>query len=177
LLLLLVPASSAEIRERPAQWAQPMLSAHLENFYRIDARVYRAAQPDSQAMRELAAYGIGELLNLREYHDDQDLAAGSGLVLHRVAMSAGQIQEAEVITALRIIKNARRPILIHCWHGADRTGLISALYRMVLQNWSVEQALDELQHGGYGFHALYQNIPAYLRSVEIEEIRRAVLRE
>ena len=29
---------------------------------------------------------------------------------------------------INIVKNAKKPILIHCKAGADRTGLVSALY-------------------------------------------------
>lgn len=65
-------------------------------------------------------------------------------------------------------------MLIHCQHGADRTGLVSALYRMVYQGWTREQALDELQHGGYGFHPIWQNITNYLKNVDVERLKREV---
>ena len=45
---------------------------------------------------------------------------------------------------------------------------------MVYQGWSKEQALDELQHGGYGFHAIWQNITRYLQRVDIERLRRQI---
>ena len=175
--MLLASLVWAEIRERPANWATPMLSEHLENFYRLDAKVYRAAQPDAEGMRELAAHGFREILNLRQFHDDEDEAASTGLVLHRVAANAATIADAEVVTALKILKNAQGPVLIHCWHGSDRTGLISAMYRIVFQNWSKAEAVEELQRGGYGYHKLYRNIPAYILNVDAEKIRRAVCAE
>ena len=45
------------------------------------------------------------------------------------------------------------PVLVHCKHGADRTGCIVALYRIVFQSWSKEAAIDEMHNGGYGFIA------------------------
>jgi protein tyrosine/serine phosphatase len=79
-----------------------------------------------------------------------------------------------VVEALRIIRNSERPILIHCWRGSDRTGLVSAMYRIVFQGWSKDDAIDELMHGGYGYHFLYKNIPDFIRQVNIEEIKRQV---
>ena len=68
----------------------------------------------------------------------------------------------------------RGPVLMHCKHGADRTGLVSAMYRILYQNWTREQALDELVNGGYGYHSLWKNIPEYLKKVDIEAVRQKV---
>jgi protein tyrosine/serine phosphatase len=40
----------------------------------------------------------------------------------------------EIKQSLEIIKNAPKPILIHCWHGSDRTGVVAASYRIIKQN-------------------------------------------
>ncbi|HEX7917405.1 hypothetical protein [Rudaea sp.] len=52
-------------------------------------------------------------------------------------------------------------MLIHCWHGADRTGVVCAAYRMVVQGWSKADARAEMFDGGFGYHAVWRNIPAY----------------
>jgi hypothetical protein len=66
------------------------------------------------------------------------------------------IKEASVIEALRGIKNRKGPIPIHCWKGSDRTGLTSALYRIIFDGWTKENAIRELEDGGFGFH---NNVP------------------
>jgi protein tyrosine phosphatase (PTP) superfamily phosphohydrolase (DUF442 family) len=162
-------------RERPLSWASPLPSEHLGNFYRLDNKVYRAAQPSDEGFAELKARGIHNVLNLREYHSD---AGGEafGLRLFRIKMAAGSITTSQVIEALRIIHNSDGPILVHCWHGSDRTGLVSAMYRIVSQGWDKEAAIAELIDGGYGYHAfLYKNIPEFIRAADIEEIKKAVL--
>ena len=60
----------------------------------------------------------------------------------------------EVMSMLRKTENG--PFLIHCQHGADRTGLMSAMYRMLEQDWSAEDALAELTDGGYGYHSMWR---------------------
>lgn len=58
----------------------------------------------------------------------------------------------EIKQSLEIIKNAPKPILIHCWYGSDETGVISAAYRIIGQKWSKKDAIDEFKNGGYGYH-------------------------
>jgi len=166
--------AAAEQLARPTEWATPVQSQHLKNFYRLDEKVYRSAQPDRRGFQELKAFGIANVLSFRDHHADDKDAKGLGLTLHRVKMEAGEIKDEQVAEALRFIKRAKGPVLIHCWHGSDRTGLISALYRILYQNWSKEEAIEELMKGGYGYHSLYRNIPKYIRKVNIEEIRKAV---
>ncbi len=166
------PASAA-VTQRPAAWATHVNSDNLRNFYKLDDRVYRSEQPDKKDFSELKTLGIRNVLNFREYHSDDD-GKDSGLKLYRVQMDAGDVTTANVVEALRIIRNAEGPVLIHCWHGSDRTGLISAMYRLVFQGWSKDDAIDELIHGGYGYHSMYKNIPEFIRQSDIEGIRKQV---
>ena len=166
-------APSATAGQRPETWATPVPSEHLKNFYKLDDKVYRSAQPDKKGFQELKALGIKNVLSFRDFHSD-DEGKDLGLNLYRVKMEAGDITIEKAVEALRIIRNAEGPILIHCWHGSDRTGLVSAMYRIVFQGWSKEDAIDELMHGGYGYHSMYKNIPEFIRQVDIEKIKQGV---
>jgi hypothetical protein len=68
------------------------------------------------------------------------------------------------------------PFLIHCQHGADRTGLMSAMYRILEQGWTPEDALKELIDGGYGYHSMWKNIVRYVRSATSRKLRLAIAR-
>lgn len=77
--------------------------------------------------------------------------------------------------ALVILTDPRgAPYLVHCNHGADRTGMTIALYRMAVQGWSREDAIEEMRRGGYGFHEVWKEIVTFLEQVDIEQVRRAV---
>jgi protein tyrosine/serine phosphatase len=174
-LFLAASLSFAASQARQEKWATPVRSGGLTNFFQIDARVYRSAQPDAKGFKELQGRGIRNVLSFRDHHADTNAARGTNVKLFRIQMEAGDIKTPQVVEALRIIKSADGPILIHCWHGADRTGLISAMYRIVFQNWSREDAIDELMNGGYGYHPIYKNIPEYIRQVDIEAVKRQVM--
>lgn len=52
---------------------------------------------------------------------------------------------------------------------------MSAAYRIVMQGWEKEAAIRELIDGGYGYHALYGNIPQLLRELDVAAVKAAVL--
>lgn len=171
------PLLSSEERQalatRPDTWAQAVIAPHLKNCYRIDAKLYRCAQLNKEGMTTLAGMGVKELLNLRELHSDTDVADGR-FALHRVKINAGSISEQQIIDALKIIKSAQAPIMVHCWHGADRTGAVIAAYRVVIQNWSKSDALNELVNGGYGYHSIYSNIIKTIEALDVDAARRTL---
>jgi len=144
----------------------------LTNLYRIDEGVYRSEQPSATDFAALERYGIREVLNLRNYHSDDDEAAGTSLILHRLRTKAGKISEEDLLEALRIIKNRKGPILIHCWHGSDRTGAVIAMYRIVFQGATKADAIRELTEGGFGYHKIYSNIPRTIEQADIARIKQ-----
>jgi len=170
--LLSSPGFAADARLRPQSWATPVVSEHLHNWYQVDQLVYRSGQPDAEAMAEAEKFGIRRVLTLREYHDDEEETKASGLHIFRIPMDAAKIKNEDVVAALKIIKASDEPILVHCWHGSDRTGTVIAMYRIVEQGWSKEAALDELKHGGYGYHAIYGNIIDYINNADIDAIKQ-----
>lgn len=172
LLALIAACCLAAEPARPATWAQPVEG--VKNLHRVSADLYRSAQPDDEDMRRLVALGVKGVLNLRAYHSDDDEAKGTTLVLARVAMDAGEVDEDLVVAALRALKALPRPALVHCWHGADRTGAIIAFWRILEQGWSREAAIAEMIEGGYGHHSMYGNLPRLLRSADLERIRTRV---
>ena len=133
----------------------------LTNLYQIDSGVYRSEQPSKEGFKALEKYGIGEVLNLRNRHSDDDEAKGTS--------------EKQLIQALRIIKNRKAPIVFHCHHGSDRTGAVCAFYRIIFQNVSKEDAIHEMTEGGYGFHRIYKNIIRRIKEANVEQIRKEVM--
>ncbi len=162
------PASAS----RPPHWAKPVASDALRNWYQVDENLYRSGQPDRKGFEEARAKGIKTVINLRTAHSDMPLVDGLGLFVMNVPMTAGGFVEEDIVKALAAIQAAPKPVLIHCQHGSDRTGLVAAMYRIIFQGWTKEEALSELKRGGFGFHGIYINIPAFIRDVDPLRIRK-----
>lgn len=176
LFLLIIPAICyGNPRLRPDTWGKPIIGTHLQNLYKVDKGVYRSAQPKTEDINNLKLLDIKEVLNLREFHSDKDDITDTNFKLHRIKINAGNITEEQIITALQIIKNRKGPILIHCWHGSDRTGVTIAAYRILFNNWSKSQALDEMSNGDYGYHAkIYPGLIDLVENLDIDTIRKAL---
>lgn len=159
---------------RDPAWAEPVQLHGSDNFFLVAPGLYRSAQPDATGMRQYEAMGIRTVINLRANHSDDNEAVGTGLVLRHIPINTWSIKDSQVVDLLVMLRTEQHPLLVHCQHGADRTGLMMAMYRMVEQGWSRERAIAELREGGYGFHSIWTNIPRYLEKVDVDAIRRQV---
>jgi tyrosine-protein phosphatase SIW14 len=178
LVLTLFPSVQSFTQTVPTRhpyWATKVEACNLINLYKLNDSIYRSEQPDKVEFACLGEAGIRSVLNLRSYHMDSSLVEGSSVKPFTVKMVARKFTDVEIIESLRILRNSPKPIVVHCLHGADRTGVVIAMYRIIFENWTREQALDELQNGGYGFHEQYTNITGYVKKVDIDLIRRMVL--
>ena len=90
----------------------------------------------------------------------------------KISVQSWSAEEEEVVDFLRVVTaKERQPVFVHCLHGADRTGMMMAIYRMVVQGWSKDEAIEEMTQGGYGFHSIWTNLVDYVRRVEVERLR------
>lgn len=111
------------------------------NFHKVDKDVYRSAQLfDFNLPYYLKKHKIKSILNLRSmrkakklkrkwYVDEVSISKELNVV--RYDYPIGDREEAsieEMETIIKLMKNAPKPLLIHCKMGADRTSLASALY-------------------------------------------------
>jgi len=169
---------------RPSTWAvQVKNTADVPNLYKITDHIYRSGQPTEQGIAELVdsrtGMNIKTIIDLRQFHKNDVPSNANHLRIEQVPLYAGQIDfkiiDQAVIKVMKILSEEKNgPFLIHCKYGADRTGLMSAMYRIIYQNWSKEMAIDEMLNGEYGFHALWTNIIEYIEKADIGNLRNEI---
>ena len=163
-------------RERPADWATPVIGTTLENCFRVSDELFRCEQPGSADSADMQALGIRSVLNLRKYHSDSKKLEKAGFTLLLQRMDTGDLTIGDLVAALRKFREAPKPAMVHCWHGSDRTGSFVAAYRIVFEGWTPEAALDELRHGGFGYHERwFPNIIRLFETIDADELRRRVM--
>lgn len=172
-----LPASDT----RPVNWATPVAAAGVPNLYRVNASLYRSAQPTRDAFAALdkgaplvpGDTAIRTILSLRASRTDDSLAARPSTVhLEHVPVYSWHVDDEDVVRFLRSVTDpAIQPVLVHCRRGADRTGLMVAIYRVVVEDWTKSAAIDEMTHGGYGFRPVWQNIIRYIEDLDVDAIR------
>ncbi len=159
-----------------ASAVEPVSLPGVENCYRISPELYRSAQPEPVGFAALQNIGVRSVLNLREYHSDTRQARHTSLVLMAYPVAAGELTAADVENCLVLIDRAPKPVLVHCWHGSDRTGTVVAAYRIVFQNWSEEKAEAEFREERFGYHEFwYGNLLKLLRETDWDAMRKRLL--
>jgi protein tyrosine phosphatase (PTP) superfamily phosphohydrolase (DUF442 family) len=128
LVMLLMFTASACLLVRPI----------VENVHTvIPGEVYRSAQLSPGRLEKLIeTQKIRSVLNLRgaspgvEWYDQERAVAAKTGATHidYELGSAKEVTPEQARELIALMDKAPKPILIHCWGGADRTGLASALY-------------------------------------------------
>lgn len=108
------------------------------NFHTVvPDQFYRSSQLSPTALEGyVQRYGVKTIINLRGaepnkkwYRDEKQVADSLGVTMVDFGMSATRLLSADRAAQLvAIMKDAQKPILVHCLDGADRTGLVSVIY-------------------------------------------------
>lgn len=147
----------------------------FNNLYKVDEHLYRSEQPDSKGMLELQSLGIGTVLNVRNFKNDDAELKGTNMELIHLPMRASEISYDDMVDALKKIKISSKKVLIHCKHGSDRTGCIVAAYRMAFCGWTKEQAINEFLDPRFGYHQTwFPNILKLLNTFDVEKLKKDV---
>ena len=166
-------ASNTHRSSCSSSWAQPTRIEGVPNLHRVSKDLYRSGQPTAHGMKNLKALGIETVVNLRSFHSDRDEIGDTGLGYEHLYMKAWHPEHKEAVRFLQIATDPKRtPVLVHCQHGADRTGTLCALYRIAVQGWTKEEAIREMTEGGYGFHEVWRNLLNWIQRMDIESLRR-----
>jgi hypothetical protein len=164
---------------RPVDWANPVQMQGVPNLYKVSNDLYRSAPPASaEGMQNLgtSSLRIRTLVDLRWSRSKHDKVEGTGLLYEHIPIIGWPIfpNEKQVVKFLQIVTDKQRvPILVHCRHGADRTGIMCAVYRVAVQGWTKKRALEEMIEGGFGFHGFQDgNIVQWIDHLNIDKIKR-----
>ncbi len=148
----------------------------LTNLYRVSEHLYRSAQPGVDGLVSAEALGIETVLSLQLLNMDSALSEASqvNLTYAHVPMIPSSVTQEDVLKALRVIRDSKGPVLVHCLHGSDRTGTVTAMYRVVFQNWTKEAAKAEMLEERFGYHEEFANLLTLIDSIDVEAFREAL---
>ena len=164
---------STSITPRPSQWATPLEREGLPNLHQVTPLLYRGGQPTAEGMRQLKAMGVKTVINLRSFNSDRDEIGDTGLAYEHIYMKAWHPEREDIIRFLRIVTDKDcTPVFVHCQHGADRTGLMCAIYRVAVCDWTKEEAIREMTQGGFGHHTIWKNIIGFIEDLDIDAIKK-----
>jgi protein tyrosine/serine phosphatase len=142
----------------------------------VPGKMYRSGQPsEAQLDKWIQEYGFKSILVMRggvpPY--EKELAERYGIKIYHVPFSAAKGLGEGQWEAIRPIltDKSNLPILVHCHGGGDRSGIVTVLYRVEEQGWSLEKALREMNryyHVSIRYPALQKQLRERFRAVPEE---------
>ncbi len=128
------------------------------NFHRLSEQAWRSNQPSPGFVRKLKQqYGINTIISLRrpdssgQYLLEKEACDKYGITLLHHRFSSREFPDKNAVLAARdLLRSAKPPLLIHCKSGADRAGLMSALYRHFVLHEPIEKVWREELNWRYG---------------------------
>lgn len=145
-------------------WAQPafahfdqaivdhgFIRAVYSNCHRVTPELWRASQPAPYHIRRFARAGIRTVVNLRgtsdtgSYRLEAEACRSHGLALVDFSLNSRDTPRKDKLHgASEIFGSIDYPALLHCKSGADRAGLMSALYLILREGRPVAEAMGQL---------------------------------
>lgn len=145
--------------------SQCSVFAAIPNLQTISDQISRGGRPERIDLEQLKNQGFKTVINL---DNDSKVEATEkanveklGMKFYSFPMNAWQTPEDQKVnTILSLMSDQKNyPIFIHCHHGRDRTGMMSAIYRVLEQKWTQEAAHEEMM--ALGFRQIFTKMDQY----------------
>lgn len=121
------------------------------NLHRVGDRAWRSAQPSPPQIERLARRGLKTVIFLRggvlfgSYALEREVCQRLGLEFRRTVLRSRGLPSRQELRDLRaLMKEVETPVLFHCKSGADRAGMMAALWMIWMEGASVERASRQL---------------------------------
>jgi protein tyrosine/serine phosphatase len=144
----------------------------IDNFARVSDAYFRGAQPEGDDYAELARLGVRTVINLIGDSDFDDTEQGMverhGMRFVRIPMDTRRAPTAaELDRFLAIVNDSEsQPVYVHCVGGRHRTGVMTAVYRMVKDGISGADAFAEMKRFKYGPDFLHPEFKKFVHEFE-----------
>ncbi|CUX47188.1 fused DSP-PTPase phosphatase/NAD kinase-like protein [Agrobacterium genomosp. 13] len=138
------------------------------NFHEVlEGEFYRSAQPDAEDIADYRQrFGINTIINLRDeekgewFRIEEQAAREHGITFIHMPMSSARGPSLEEMSKLAsLMTTARKPLLVHCEHGSNRTGLAAAIY--LSRSDGIHPLLADLQLSPFFGHVPIPGIGRY----------------
>lgn len=143
----------------------------IRNLREVHPWLFRGGQPPVESFKTLYEMGVTTVVDLRDRTSEADkeksLCKQFGMNLvkiplsHRTKPTKGQIDQF-----LKVVDTARQhtgkgSVFVHCEMGDDRTGCMVAISRMAFDDYSYQEAYEEMLH--FGFHRHFDTLTSAVK--------------
>lgn len=142
---------------------KPFPEGKIYNFGHVNDVLYRGSYPsDGDLARLECIYNVKTVINLSEdpysYEKATMFHHGYGMDLVNIPMSDRKYPNKYIVDRLEravdVVDSCHHGfVYVHCKGGRHRTGVFVAMYRMIVDGWTLDQAYEEMLE--YDFYTEY----------------------
>jgi uncharacterized protein (TIGR01244 family) len=127
--------------------------ANIKNFLRVNEEICTGGQPSMDDLAKMKEQGVKAIINLRqasEYNAEEEAARVKelGLRYFHIPVKSTEPKDEQVAEFLKVMADpANRPVYIHCM-SANRVGGFWLIRRVLVDNWKLEDAIQEAEKIG-----------------------------
>ena len=155
ILLLALAVSQFAFAESEKNELFEGLNKTAYNFRSVTPNLYRSGLISKESIPYLKELGIKTVVTfdnrLERVEKEQKFLEEAGIKSISIPWSGWDRPNDETIQRIHNIMDApeMQPVLVHCKHGQERTGVVIASWRISHQNWSFDQAYEEMKVCGF----------------------------
>lgn len=137
-------------------------------FAKVDDMLFRGGEPELLEIPILRNYwGIRWIVSLDERAGKYIDRACRILGIRHTILPLTDGNDPKVEELIPMVSEWKKegPVYVHCKHGKDRTGMACALYRVLIDDWDVNDALAEAASFGMGYQVGPEHRKTFFKAV------------
>lgn len=137
-----------------------VVNMKIDNFHAVDNGLFRCGILTTANFNDLIPFGIKSIISMKTNVIDNisecKLASKYDIDYLNIPIMIQFYSENSILSMRNVYKNMcllRKPLLVHCTRGADRTGIAIAMHRILQNKWDFERTIAEMD--ALGFNQLF----------------------
>ena len=156
----------------------------VTNFGEVTPHLYRGGLLKKDGLKALKKLDINVVVDTHAYNKTEEREAEAlGMKYVAIPWHCPWPNDEVFAKFLKVVHdNKGKKIFVHCRLGDDRTGMMVAAYRMAEENWTAEEAMNEMRSFGFAksHHVICPSLahyekefPEHLKSSAVFEDERS----
>jgi protein tyrosine/serine phosphatase len=121
----------------------------IPNFGKVNDHYYRGSRPNEIQIEGLRQLGVRTVIDLTKDFNPRESkwVEKNGMKYFLIPLTTREAATAEQTSEfLRLANDPKNwPVYVHCKGGRHRTGEMTAIYRITNDNWTADQAYEEMK--------------------------------
>jgi tyrosine-protein phosphatase SIW14 len=150
----------------------------IRRFAEIRPGLARGGDPGEEGLRYLHANGYRTVVSFLTDTAESAAVVQSGMRYIHIPMRSSFFYAdpptgEQVRRFLSVVMDSTQyPTFIHCHAGKDRTGAMTAIYRMEVDGWTPSEAIQEME--AFGFSGRYQRLHRFVEDYAVHPVSSPV---